>query len=192
MLIFLYIHLQSKINKMIRSLAVFCGSKSGDNELYATHAFELGKLLAEKNVKLIYGGGNVGLMGIAANAALENGGEVVGVIPHVIDKMERSHTGITELLIVDDMHIRKKKMYELCDAAIILPGGYGTLDELFEMITWNNLSIHDKKIFILNSGGYYNHLLQHIQQMFHAGFLYENPDENMTVMNELIELSAYF
>lgn len=176
---------------MIKSMAVFCGSQSGQKEIFTDHAEQLGKLLAEKKIKLIYGGGNVGLMGSVANTSLENGGEVVGVIPHILDKMKRSHTGITKLLMVEDMHTRKKKMYELCDAAIILPGGYGTLDELFEMITWNNLSIHDKRIFILNSDGYYDHLLKHIEEMYNAGFLYENPAENITVIQEPDELAEF-
>ena len=176
---------------MIRSIAVFCGSQNGNNPLYELHAKELGELLGTRKVKLIYGGGNAGLMGIVANAVLGDGGEVVGVIPDILAKRERSHTGITELLVVEDMHIRKKKMYELCDAAVILPGGYGTLDELFEMITWNNLSIHDKRIFILNSGGYYEHLLQHIERMYSDGFLYENPAENITVLQEPSQLAAY-
>lgn len=175
---------------LIKAVAVFCGSQAGNNELFTSHAEELGNLLAQKNIKLIYGGGNVGLMHSVANAALENSGEVIGVIPHILDKRERSHRGLTELLVVDDMHTRKKKMYELCDAAIILPGGYGTLDELFEMITWNNLSLHDKHIFILNSAGYYNHLLAHINTMDVGGFLYENPMERITVIDSPKELNT--
>lgn len=176
---------------MIKSIAVFCGSQKGKHELFSIHAEQLGKLLAEKNIRLIYGGGNIGLMGLVANGCLDSGGEVVGVIPHILAKMERSHTGITELLVVEDMHIRKKKMYELCDAAIILPGGYGTLDELFEMITWNNLSIHDKRIFILNSDGFYDHLLKHIDEMHNSGFLYENPAGNITVITDPPQLADY-
>lgn len=176
---------------MIKSLAVFCGSQSGRDDVYTNHAFELGKILGERKVKLIYGGGNVGLMGVVANAALLNGGEVIGVIPHILDKKERSHSGITQLLIVEDMHERKKKMYELCDAAIILPGGYGTMDELFEMITWNNLSIHDKRIFVLNSNGYYDHLLKHIEEMYDCGFLYQNPGENIKVIASPADLTEF-
>jgi len=176
---------------MIRSLAVFCGSQYGNIEMFSEHAKSLGELLAKRKVKLIYGGGNVGLMGIVANASLNGGGEVIGVIPKILASAERSHTGITELLIVDDMHIRKKKMYELCDAAIILPGGYGTMDELFEMITWNNLSIHNKRIFVLNSNHYYDYLLKHIGGMHQHGFLYENPADNITVLKDPLQLAAY-
>lgn len=176
---------------MIKALAVFCGSQQGAHQLFAAHAAILGKVMAEKNIKLIYGGGNVGLMGVIANTVLQNGGEVIGVIPQILDKRERSHRGITELIVVEDMHIRKKRMYELCNAAVVLPGGYGTLDELFEMITWNNLSIHDKQIYILNTAGYYDHLLLHIAVMMKGGFLYENPMERITVVNDPEELVQY-
>jgi uncharacterized protein (TIGR00730 family) len=172
----------------ISSIAVFCGSQKGKDKLFTTHAQQVGKIIAELKIKLVYGGGNIGLMGIVADAVLQERGEVVGVIPTILDKMERSHTGITELLIVEDMHTRKKKMYELCDAAVILPGGYGTLDELFEMVTWNNLSIHDKQIIILNSNGYYNHLLTHINTMMKYGFLYENPMERIRVIQDPLSL----
>jgi uncharacterized protein (TIGR00730 family) len=169
----------------VRSIAVFCGSKDGRDELFITEAASLGTWMAAKNIKLVYGGGNVGLMGAVANAVMENGGSVIGVIPEILDARERSHKTITELLIVGDMHIRKRKMYELCDVAVILPGGYGTLDELFEMITWNNLSIHDKNIYIINLNGFYNHLLAHIETMLQNGFLYENPMHRITVVDNV-------
>src|SRR5262249_50800105 len=129
----------------ITSLAVFCGSRDGVNGVYALHAQELGEIMATQNVGMIYGGGSFGIMGVVADAVMQNDGKVIGIIPHILVEWEHQHHGITELIIVDDMHERKKKMYELCDAAIILPGGFGTLDELFEMLTWNQLSIHDKK-----------------------------------------------
>jgi len=181
--------LQGKyINMTIKSMAIFCGSRSGTDEWFTQQANELGKWMAENKISLVYGGGNVGLMGTIANAALEHNGTVRGVIPKILDNRERSHKGLTELLVVEDMHTRKKKMYELCDAAIILPGGYGTLDELFEMITWNNLSIHDKQIYILNLNGFYHHLLEHIQTMWKHGFLYEDPMSRITVVNEVKEI----
>ncbi|WP_346237175.1 TIGR00730 family Rossman fold protein [Niabella insulamsoli] len=169
----------------IKSLAVFCGSKDGRSELFRSEAAVLGQWMASRQISLIYGGGNVGLMGIVANAVMDHGGAVTGVIPEILDARERSHKTITELLVVGDMHIRKRKMYELCDAAVILPGGYGTLDELFEMITWNNLSIHDKPIYIINLNGFYNHLLKHIELMLEEGFLYENPLYKITVLNNI-------
>src|SRR5690348_16965437 len=111
---------------MISSLAVFCGSKKGNNEIYLQHAHQLGELMGKNNIRLIYGGGSSGIMGVIADAVMEHQGEVTGIIPHLLVEWERQHTGITELIIADDMHTRKKKMYELCDAAIILPGGFGT------------------------------------------------------------------
>jgi uncharacterized protein (TIGR00730 family) len=175
----------------IHSLAVFCGSKNGITPLFMEHAIQLGKILATRNITLIYGGGNVGIMGTIADTVMDHGGKVVGVIPKVLVDWERQHNSLSELLVVDDMHIRKKKMYELCDAAIILPGGFGTLDELFEMVTWNQLSIHDKQIFILNSGGFYNHLIAHIQLMHMEKFLYEAAQERLTVIDDPSELIGY-
>lgn len=175
----------------IHSVAVFCGSKNGNTSLFMEHAIQLGKILATRNITLIYGGGNVGIMGTIADTVMDHGGKVVGVIPKVLVDWERQHNSLSELLVVDDMHIRKKKMYELCDAAIILPGGFGTLDELFEMVTWNQLSIHDKQIFILNSGGFYNHLIAHIQLMDTEEFLYEAAQERLTVIDDPSELIGY-
>ena len=165
------------------SMAVFCGSKVGNNKLFATHATQLGYLLAKKNITLIYGGGNKGLMASVANAVLEKGGRVTGIIPHVLSTREHQHEGITELIVVESMHVRKRMLYEKCDAAIVLPGGYGTLDELFEMLTWNQLSIHDKHIYILNTDGFYDGLLLHIHKMLAEGFLYTDLTKTFTVVN---------
>ena len=147
-------------------------------------AAELGKILAEQKVTIIYGGGKKGLMGSIADNALQFGGIVKGVIPQVLADWEQQHDTITELMIVEDMHQRKRKLYELCDAALILPGGFGTLDEMFEIITWNQLSIHDKRIFVLNSGGFYDYLLAHLQQLKEEGFLYSELEECITIINE--------
>lgn len=157
---------------MYNSIAVFCGSVYGDDPIYEQHAKDLGSLLAENNITVVYGGGNTGLMGAVANAALAKHGKVIGVIPEILKDRERHHTGITDLRIVADMHTRKKIMYELSDAAIVLPGGNGTLDEMFEMITWNALTIHNKKIILLNTAGYYNALIAHINNMQVHGFLH--------------------
>jgi uncharacterized protein (TIGR00730 family) len=172
----------------INSLAVFCGSKDGNNPLYIQHAAELGKLLAKKNITLIYGGGSKGIMGAIANAMMANGGKVIGVITKKLVDWEHQHEGITDLSIVDDMHIRKQRMYDLCDAAIILPGGFGTMDEFFEMVTWNQLSIHDKQIYILNSANYFEFLLKHIELMEEQGFLYESVTDRITIINTPDEL----
>lgn len=176
---------------MIQSLAVFCGSKNGVDAAYVKHAEELGQLMAMNNIKMIYGGGRNGLMGVIADAVMKHEGKVTGIIPHLLIEWETQHEQITELIIADDMHVRKKKMYELCDAAIILPGGFGTLDELFEMLTWNQLSIHDKRIFILNSSGFFDHLLAHIDKLEQEGFLYESAKERITIIDNPSQLVKY-
>jgi len=176
----------------LQSLAVFCGSKNGVNKIYLQHAIELGRIMASHNITLVYGGGSVGIMGTIADEVLLNGGKVIGVIPQVLVDWEREHKSLSELLVVDNMHTRKKKMYDLCDAAVILAGGFGTLDEMFEMVTWNQLSIHDKRIYIINSDGFYNHLIGHINQMQQEEFLYEAARERLTIVNEPSELVKHF
>lgn len=171
----------------IKNLAVFCGSKEGHNPIYMAEATRLGKLMAINGIDLIYGGGGKGLMGAIADSVKLGGGIVIGVIPKILLEWEAQHKGINDLRVVNDMHERKKLMYELCDAAIILPGGNGTLDELFEMLTWNTLKIHNKKIFLLNIGGYYNHLIEHLHTMQEQGFLYENWEERLVVCNNAEE-----
>jgi uncharacterized protein (TIGR00730 family) len=173
-----------------KSMAVFCGSKSGRNELFEKHAHELGSLIGKHNITLIYGGGRKGLMGAVADSVMAAGGKVVGVIPELLIGWEHQHTGITDLQVVQDLHTRKKIMYEMCDAAIILPGGYGTLDEMFEMLTWNTLNIHNKKIILLNSANYYTHLIAHLDQMAEHDFLYENWKERITVANDPVAIFA--
>lgn len=166
-----------------KSIAVFCGSKMGNNPLFMQHAKELGKLLAQHNITMIYGGGKVGIMGAIADEMMQNNGTVIGVIPELLVEWEQQHTGITKSHVVKDMHIRKKMMYELSDAAIILPGGYGTMDEMFEVTTWNNLKIHEKKLIILNTAGFYNHLIAHINTMLEQGFLYDDWEKRIIVVD---------
>ncbi len=175
----------------IQSMVVFCGSKTGNNTMYKEHAVQLGYLLAERNISLIYGGSNKGMMSAIANAVLEKEGKVIGIMPKVLTEWEHQHSGITELIIVEDMHARKKLLYEKCDAAVIMPGGYGTLDELFEMLTWNQLNIHDKHIFILNTAGFYNHLIEHIRQMVAENFLYDELEKRITILTEPDQLQQY-
>jgi uncharacterized protein (TIGR00730 family) len=167
----------------VKSIAVFCGSKNGNDDLFVQHAARLGELMAQHQITLVYGGGRVGIMGAVADAVLQGNGKVIGVIPEVLVEWEHEHKGLTALHVVKDMHIRKKMMYELCDMAVILPGGNGTLDELFEMVTWNTLKIHEKKIVILNSAGYYNHLMAHMDTMMQQGFLYEDWRKRITVVS---------
>lgn len=175
----------------IRSLAVFCGSKDGKDPVFIEQAGQLGKLLAENNIQLIYGGGSAGIMGVIADAVMANGGEVKGVIPKLLLEWEVQHRGITELIICDDMHERKKTIYSLCDAAMVLPGGFGTLDELFEILTWNQLTIHDKQIFLLNSGGFYNDLIAHIERMRQQAFLYEKAERSIHFLNQPEDLLGF-
>ncbi len=172
----------------IKSLAAFCGSKSGNNPLFIEHAKQLGYIIAQKDITLVYGGSNKGIMGAIANAVLEKKGRVIGVIPKVLIEWEHQHMGLTELHEVADMHVRKAMLYEKCDAAIILAGGYGTLDEFFEMLTWNQLSIHNKKIFVLNSAGFYDHLILHLKKMEEECFLYDTILKRMTIINTPEEL----
>lgn len=168
----------------IKSIAVFCGSKNGNNPLYLQHATAVGKLLAEQQITVVYGGGNKGLMGAVANAVLQHNGKIIGVMPKVLMDWEHQHIGLTELHEVADMHVRKAMLFEKCDAAIILAGGYGTLDELFEMLTWNQLSIHDKQIIILNTAGFYDHLISHLKMMEEEGFLYHSLMNRITIVEE--------
>ena len=171
-----------------KSIAVFCGSKPGNSTQYVTDATELGHLLAEKKILLIYGGGNKGIMGAVANGVLEKKGQVIGIIPEALMGWEHHHEGISELIVVENMHIRKRMIYEKCDAAIILPGGYGTLDELFEILTWNQLSIHNKPIYILNTAGFYDFLLAHIKKMIAENFLYTSMEDAFTIVTNPSEI----
>lgn len=175
----------------IKAIAVFCGSKNGNNPVFVEHANQLGQLFAENHITLIYGGGSTGIMGAIADRVMDKGGKVIGVIPEILVEWEHQHKNITELFVVDNMHTRKKKLYELCDAAVILPGGLGTLDELFEMMTWNQLSIHNKRVFFINSNGFYNHLINHMQSLEENGFLYDKLSARITILNEPFELNQY-
>jgi uncharacterized protein (TIGR00730 family) len=167
----------------IQSLTVFCGSHSGTDTLYCEHAKQIGYIIAKKNVTLIYGGGNKGLMGAVANAVLEKHGRVIGIIPAILTGIEHQHFGLTETIEVSDMHTRKRMLYEKCDAALVLPGGFGTMDEFFEMLTWNQLNIHNKKIFVLNTSGYYDHLISFLHTMENSGFLYSKIMDRITIIS---------
>jgi uncharacterized protein (TIGR00730 family) len=175
----------------ITKVAIFCGSRNGSNKIYCEHAAQLASILAEEKIEMVYGGGKKGLMGVVADAIMQRGGIVRGVIPQVLVEWESQHENISELLVVEDMHIRKRKMYELCNAAIILPGGYGTLDELFEILTWNQLSIHDKKVFLLNTEGFYDHLLNHLRFLSREGFLYNDFESQIIVLKEPNDFRSY-
>jgi uncharacterized protein (TIGR00730 family) len=152
-------------------ICVFCGSHCGAEPAYRTAAEKFGRLLAAKGLALVYGGGNVGLMGTIAEAAMAGEGEVIGVIPRSLVDREVAHHGLSELVVVDSMHERKHKLYEISDAVVALPGGMGTLDELFEALTWNQLEIHFKPAGLLNVAGYWDPLVTMLDRMVEQGFV---------------------
>lgn len=157
----------------MKNIAVFCGSSMGTDRIYKEQAYLLGKTLAESGIGLVYGGAKVGLMGAVANGALRHGGRVVGVLPYFLQTKEIAYEGLTELVIVDTMHERKTKMNQLCDGVIALPGGFGTLEEFFEMLTWGQLGLHQKPMGLLNTDGFYDELIALAQHMVDKGFLKE-------------------
>jgi uncharacterized protein (TIGR00730 family) len=152
-------------------ICVFCGSSSGRAESYRDAAAELGQLLAAQGIGLVYGGAHCGLMGVLADAALAGGGEVIGVIPHAVVALEVAHRGLADLRVVGTMHERKALMAELSDAFLAMPGGIGTLDELFEIFTWRTIGIHGKPIGLWNAGGFFDPLLAMLDHCVREGFL---------------------
>lgn len=154
----------------LRRVAVFCGSRHGANPQYAQAAQTLGRVMLDRGLGLVFGGGNVGLMGVIADEVLSGGGEVLGVIPKMLEEREVAHTGISELIVVDTMHDRKRKIYGLSEAVIAMPGGIGTYEELFEALTWNQLGIHALPAGLLNVGGYWDPLLDMLDRSVDQGF----------------------
>lgn len=165
----------------MNNICVFCGSSHGNEPIYTTQAQTLGKLMAKNNKTLIYGGGKVGLMGAIADAVMDNGGNVIGVIPDFLMKKEVGHLGLSELLVVRSMHERKQKMAELADGFIAMPGGFGTLEELGEILTWVQLGLIKKPVGLLNVSGFYDHLLLQMDNMVKQGFL--KPQNRKLVIN---------
>lgn len=177
----------------MNGITVFCGSSSGDKEVYLNTARSLGNALAENNIKLIYGGASVGLMGAVADGALEAGGTVIGVLPRFLEAKEIAHEGLSELVLVDSMHERKTRMNELSEGVIALPGGFGTLEEFFEMLTWAQLGLHKKPMALLNVNHFYDTLLTFMGNMVNQGFLkHENlkmilAEENIQTLLEAMK-----
>ncbi len=154
------------------SIAVFCGASAGHDHIYMSTARAVGRSIADRGFGVVYGGGHVGLMGAVADAAMEAGGEVVGVIPGFMTERELAHDRVTELVLVRDMHERKMVMHQRSQAVIALPGGFGTMDELFELLTWRQLGLHAKPMGLLNVNGFFDGLVEQMARMERDGFLH--------------------
>ena len=180
---------------MMKSIAVFCGSGLSKDDAHNEEAYRLGEVFAKQSITLVYGGAKIGLMGKVADGVLENEGEAIGVIPDFLTTKEVVHTQLSELIITETMHERKLKMHDLSDGIIALPGGFGTLEELFEMLTWAQLGLHKKPIGLLNTNGFYNHLLSFIETMIDSGLL--KPEYRKLVLisdsiDDLLEQMEHF
>lgn len=175
----------------MKSICVYCGSNAGSKPAYTERAIALGDRIAKEGLQLVYGGGNVGLMGIVADAVLAAGGEVVGVIPEQLVNWEVAHKGVTRLEVVANMHERKKRMFDLSDAFVALPGGFGTLDEMFEMLTWRQLGIGDKPCAFLDVEGFYTPLMGMIDRMMEERFLHPEQRNDLWHGDDLDAMVAW-
>ena len=168
----------------LTSLCVFCGSQAGLDPVYASAAATLGQELAQQSISLVFGGGRVGLMGVVADNVLAGGGHIVGVIPTFLKDKELAHPRANEMVVVPDMHTRKRVMFERSDAFCILPGGVGTLEEMFEIVTWRQLYLHNKPIVVLNTAGYWDNLVALFDRMIGAGFAHQGHEALITVVDD--------
>jgi uncharacterized protein (TIGR00730 family) len=173
-------------------ICVYCGSHPGTDPAFLDRAAAFGRLVAERDLGLVYGGGDVGLMGAVADAALAAGGEVYGVIPEALAEREVAHRGLTELVVVDSMHARKRLMADLADGFVALPGGFGTLEELVEMLTWAQLGFHTDPCGLLNVAGYYDGLVSFVDSQVDAGFVDPRHRELLTVTDDPVDLLDRF
>jgi len=165
----------------MKAIVVFCGSSAGNNGNYITQATLLGQMLAQENIDLVYGGAKVGLMGAIADSVLNEGGKAIGVLPRFLQSKEIAHDRLTELILVESMHERKTRMHDMSDGVIALPGGFGTMEELFEMLTWSQLGLHQKPIGILNIDGFYDDLISLLDNMVEKGLLKQKNLEMLLV-----------
>ncbi len=172
----------------MKRITVFCGANAGTDANFKAQADLLGQILAKRDIGLVYGGANVGLMGAVADGVLKNGGKVIGVLPRFLQSKEIAHAGLTELILVESMHERKTKMSELCDGVIALPGGFGTLEDLFEMLTWGQLGLHQKPVALLNIDHFYDALIALAQTMVDKGFLKEVNRQMLLVGHNIEDL----
>ena len=170
------------------NVCVFCASSAGNDPIYIESAKQVGEFIGQRNLSLIYGGGKVGLMGAVADASIDAGGKVIGIIPDFMMAKEIGHTGLSELVVVESMHERKLQMHELSDAVITLPGGFGTFEELFEILTWIQLGLYQKPVGILNINGYYDFLEKQLDNMVVEGLLKKEHREGLVFSNDLEEL----
>lgn len=175
----------------MHSVCVYCGSNNGARPVYAERAAALGTRLAAEGLALVYGGGNVGLMGVVADAVLAGGGEVIGVIPEQLVNLEVAHRGVTRLDIVANMHERKKRMFDLSDGFVALPGGFGTLDEMFEMLTWRQLGIGDKPCAFLDVEGFFSPLVAMMDRMVEERFLHAGQREDLWYGEDMAAMLAW-
>lgn len=169
---------------------MFCGSASGKSPIYVEAARALGEMMAKNHVALVYGGATIGVMGALADSVLTHGGAVIGVMPKVLVDYEIAHKKLTELHVVEDMHSRKKMMYDRSDAFLTLPGGMGTLDEMFEILTWSQLKLHNKSCFVYNLNGFYDSLLEYLRHSHSEGFIRPEHLKLLTEIKQEAELLA--
>jgi hypothetical protein len=173
---------------MIKSICVFCGSSMGAKTAYSAAAHDLGVELVHHHITLVYGGGSVGLMGLIADSALKHGGQVIGILPQTLAQREIEHGRLTELHIVETMHQRKEMMAKLCDAFVTMPGGFGTYEELFEVISWAQLGIHSKPILLLNIGGFFDPLIQLMEHSVREGFIRQEDADLVRITSNVDEV----
>lgn len=171
----------------MKKLCIFCGSASGHTSKYLQLGTRIGELLAKNGITLVYGGASIGLMGAIADSVLTNGGTVIGVIPKTLVDYEVAHSGLSHLFVVDNMHQRKQLMYDHADAFLSLPGGMGTLDEMFEVLTWTQLKYHQKPSYVFNFEGFYDSLLSYLRHSQSEGFIKE---EHLNLLREIKDLEA--
>jgi uncharacterized protein (TIGR00730 family) len=174
----------------MKKIAVFCGSSLGFNEVYKNDAIKLGNHLVKNNIGMVYGGGKIGMMGILADTMLKQNGEVIGVIPGLLRHEEVAHTEITQMIVTKTMSKRKMKISKLVDGYIALPGGFGTLDEIFEALTLGQLGIESKPVGILNTNGFFNHLIKQLEVMVTEGYLKQSNKEMLIVSDSVDELCS--
>jgi uncharacterized protein (TIGR00730 family) len=175
-----------------KSLCVFCGSRFGKDPIFKNMAFELGNRLAKEKIQLVYGGGSIGLMGEVAQTTMDQGGSVIGVIPEFLQKYEVGNPNLTELIVTQNMHDRKRTMFEKSDGIIVLPGGLGTLDETFEVLTWKQLRLHNKPVFLLNPNDYWDAFIKLVDQTIEQEFAHEKVRDLYCAVSSIDELFAKF